>query len=143
MREILSETNFELAYFEKAYFELNGHGWGAHLHAARQRAREWESEILWLLPMTYLPLWKWSPLGYVVFLLFWEPGIQKVVSPRNWSINFLIPRALHDVMMWSTDNKIIKPWHIETVLRLHFLSSYCTTSRLIDGHIYRLQGTLA
>lgn len=45
------------------------------------------------------------PLGYVVLLLFWDPGIQKVVSPRNWNINSLIPCALHNVMMWNTDNK--------------------------------------
>ena len=54
---------------------------------------------------SYLPLWTQSPLEYVVLLLFWEPGIQKVVRPRNWSIYSLIPRALHDVMMWNTDNK--------------------------------------
>ena len=55
--------------------------------------------------MMYLPLWMQSLLGYVVLLLFWEPGIQKVVSPQNCSINSLIPRALHDVMMWNTNNK--------------------------------------
>ena len=32
---------------------------------------------------------------------------QKVVSPQNWSINSLITHALHDVMMWNTDNKNI------------------------------------
>ena len=32
------------------------------------------------------------------------------IRPQNWSINCLIPYALHDVMMCNIDNKIIKPW---------------------------------
>ena len=38
-----------------------------------------------------------SPLGYVVLILFREPGT------RNWSINSLTPSALHNVMIWNTD----------------------------------------
>ena len=39
-----------------------------------------------------------SPLGYVVLLLFWT-------GARNWSINSLTASALHDVMMWNTNNQ--------------------------------------
>ena len=39
----------------------------------------------------------------VVSLLRQVPGT--VGNPWNWSVNSLNPSALHDVMMWKTDNK--------------------------------------
>ena len=86
---------------------------GEHTHtlpgSERERAREPDPVTS---PVAYLPLWTWSTLGYIALLLFWEPGIQKVISPRNWSINSSITPAVHDVMMWNTDNKIIKLWEM-------------------------------
>lgn len=35
-----------------------------------------------------------------------SPGIpQTIINPRNWRINSSTRKALHDVMMWTTDNK--------------------------------------
>jgi len=48
-----------------------------------------------------------SPLRYAV-PLFWETGIQKIGGPWKWVINSLTAHALHDVMMWNTDNKYHK-----------------------------------
>ena len=67
-----------------------------------------KKHIPWL-PWSIFLLWPWGPPGYVV-LLFWEASVWKVVSPRNWSINSSITRAVHDVMMWNTNSKITKPW---------------------------------
>ena len=47
-----------------------------------------------------------SPLRYAV-PLFWETGIQKIGGPWKWVINSLTAHALHDVMMWNTDNKCL------------------------------------
>ena len=70
-----------------------------------------ESQIVWFLWHIFL-LWPWGPLGYVVLLLFWEASIWKVVNPWNWSINSLITRAVHDVMMWNANSRITKPWYL-------------------------------
>ena len=125
---------------QKPYFEPKTHSWGAHPHTTRQQARE---QALWLEAMTYLPLWTQSPLGYVV-LLFWETDM--VVSPQNWSINSLIPRALHNVMMWSTYNKnhntmTFHPlFHISTS-RLVYMHRYKQTIKMHYTHTY-IQGIL-
>lgn len=74
---------------------------GEHTHTLSGSERERASPVTC---RSYLSLWMWSPPWYVV-LLFWEPGIRKVISPQNWCINSLIPCALHDVMMWNTDNQ--------------------------------------
>ena len=45
-----------------------------------------------------------SPLGALFFAS--ETRIPGTIDdPQNWSINSLTPSALHDVMMWNTDNK--------------------------------------
>ena len=90
---------------------MEAHGLEAHpplCLAARDRGKK--SQIPWL-PWRIFLLWPWGPLGYVVLVLFWEASIWKVVNPQNWSINSLSIRAVHDVMMWNTNSKIIKPWH--------------------------------
>ena len=55
---------------------------------------------------------------------FFSSGTQvprTINDPWSCSINFLNPSALHDVILWNADNKIIKPWH---VVNIHEHSSY-------------------
>ena len=55
---------------------------------------------------------------------FFSSGTQvprTINNPWSCSINFLNPSALHDVILWNADNKIIKPWH---VVNIHEHSSY-------------------
>ena len=81
----------------------------------------------------YLSLWMQSPLGYVVLLLFWEPGTQKIGSLWNWSINSLTPSALHDVVMWNTNKKIIKTWQKRnSVAHLCFIYTSMSNVNLSD-----------
>ena len=68
-----------------------------HCQIASDRVRERD-------PVTYCHSLS-SSLNVNSLLLFGEPGIHKVVSPWNWIINSLTPSALHDVMMWNTDNQ--------------------------------------
>jgi len=104
---LINQIKWECAQNKRPYAELKVKCLGsAHIHTVR----EWGRESL-VTCGSHLPLWMWSALWYVVLPLFWEPGIWKVVSPQNWSIDSLIPHALHDVMMWNTDNKNHKPWH--------------------------------
>ena len=70
------------------------HAVGSSSREERQRKREG----LMTLPVVISPLRMQSSLGYVLLLLF-RTGAQ------NWSINSLTSSALHDVMMWNTDNQ--------------------------------------
>lgn len=56
-----------------------------------------------------------GPLRYVVLLVFWEPGT------RNWSVNSLTPNALHDVMMWSTDNQKSQNHDVPPLIPHHYI----------------------
>ena len=92
MRERVFET-------EGLTLKWRWNGWGAHPHTAKQWERGRESCDLQVFS---------SPLNAESsgacsssFLRTRDPE----VSPQNWSINSLIPCALHDVMMWNTKNK--------------------------------------
>ena len=84
---------------QKAFLWIEGEMAGEHIHC--QGARK-ESPVT--CQELYLSFWMQSPLGYVV-ILFWEPGIRKVGGPWKWGINSLAPSALHEVMIWNTNNK--------------------------------------
>ena len=44
------------------------------------------------------------------FFFSFEKQVAGMLSSyKNWSINPLITRAVHDVMMWNTNSKITKP----------------------------------
>ena len=66
-------------------------------HAVGMRAKGRKKNQV-TLPEVISSLCPQSPLGYVVFLLFWT-------GAQNWSINTLTPSALHDVIMCNTSNQ--------------------------------------
>ena len=59
-----------------------------------------------------------------------EAGILRTIDdPRNWSIDSLTPSALHDVMIWNTNNKSHKSMTFHPLFHI-------TTSRFI--YIYNI-----
>jgi len=58
----------------------------------------WPTEALYLFPLSRNANRTANSLLGNVVLLFWT-------GTRNWSINSLTPSALHDVMMWNTNNQ--------------------------------------
>lgn len=90
----------------KALLSIEGKTAGEHIHTARQWERE--SRHLWVLS-SHLNAKSFGVCSSSSLLWTRYPE----VSPWNWSISSLIPGALHDVMTWNTDKKVIKPWQIQ------------------------------